>query len=172
MILITYISSGVSVYANSHVAIRRNKVQVIICRFTSSFYSQNYHLAKFFIISPQKRHKRGIAKGPKEALPPAATPGELVSRSLHRVRASCAFIGVVSMMLTVLEVAARLGISRTSLYQLIKSKQLPSHRFGERRGVIRISEEDLAAFIESCRDTGTAGASMPPGPVRLKHLTQ
>jgi excisionase family DNA binding protein len=76
------------------------------------------------------------------------------------------------MMLTVAEVAARLRMSRTCMYQLIEAGKLSCYRIGLGRGAIRISEEDLAAYVEGCRDTGNAGASMPPGPVRLKHLKQ
>jgi excisionase family DNA binding protein len=76
------------------------------------------------------------------------------------------------MMITVVEVAARLRMSRACVYQLVHAGRLTSYRIGLGRGAIRISEEDLAAYVEGCRDTGNAGASMPPGPVRLKHLKQ
>lgn len=76
------------------------------------------------------------------------------------------------MMLTVVEVAARLKVSRTCVYQLVDSRKLVSCRIGLGRGTIRISEEDLTAFIDSCRAVKTAGASLPERPVQLKHLTQ
>lgn len=78
------------------------------------------------------------------------------------------------MFLTVLDAAARLGVCRTSVYELIKSGQLQSYRFGKGRGAIRISEGDLTAYQESSRvpQNESAGASLPPAPVRLKHLMQ
>jgi excisionase family DNA binding protein len=67
------------------------------------------------------------------------------------------------MMLTVVEVAVRLRISRTCVYQLVDSRRLGSHRIGVGRGTIRISEEDLAAYVEiaasSCCPAGSFAAS-------------
>lgn len=57
----------------------------------------------------------------------------------------------VGTMLTVNQVAQRLQISKQSVYVLIQQGQITTHRFGAGRGTIRISEEDLATFIESCR---------------------
>jgi excisionase family DNA binding protein len=54
-------------------------------------------------------------------------------------------------MLTVKQVAKELAMSVTCVYQLINSGKLVSHRFGLGRGGIRVSESDLAAYIESCR---------------------
>ena len=76
------------------------------------------------------------------------------------------------MMLTVIEVAARLRVSRTCVYQLVERGQLCCHRIGLGRGAIRVSEADLAAYIESCRGAGVKGASLPLDSVELKHLTQ
>ena len=77
------------------------------------------------------------------------------------------------MLLTVAEVAARLRVSRTCVYQLVNLGRLPHHRIGEEGGAIRISEEDLAAYLDGSRCSGTAGASMPPAaPLELKYLTQ
>lgn len=76
------------------------------------------------------------------------------------------------MMLTVAEVAARLGVSRTCVYSLVESGRLRHYRIGLGRGAIRVSEEDLTAFLDGCRATGNAGASLPSRPVHLKHLTQ
>ena len=53
--------------------------------------------------------------------------------------------------LTVRQVAERLGISRPQAYALCKSGKLPHHRFGNGRGAIRISEEQLAEFLEATR---------------------
>ena len=53
-------------------------------------------------------------------------------------------------MLRVKEVAARLGCSLSTAYQLIDSGRLLSHQVGMRKG-IRVSEEDLRAYLEQCR---------------------
>ena len=76
------------------------------------------------------------------------------------------------MMLTVSEVAVRLRISRTCVYQLVESGKLSCYRIGLGRGAIRISDEDLTSFVDGCRDNGHARASVPSAPVELKHLTQ
>ena len=76
------------------------------------------------------------------------------------------------MMLKVKEVAARLCLSPTCVYQLVGSGKLRSQRFGLGRGTIRVSDEDLTAYVDGCRDTKTGEASVPSRPVHLKHLTQ
>ena len=48
-------------------------------------------------------------------------------------------------MLRVKQVAERLNLSLSKVYQLIDGCRLPHHRFG---GAIRISEEQMAAFLE------------------------
>lgn len=50
--------------------------------------------------------------------------------------------------LTVLEVARRLNISRSKVYQLIDSGHLPDFRIG---GSVRVAEDQLAGFLESVR---------------------
>ena len=55
-------------------------------------------------------------------------------------------------MLTVREVAAELSMSVTCVYQLVATGKLASHRIGVGRGAIRISEADLATFVDACRD--------------------
>jgi excisionase family DNA binding protein len=54
-------------------------------------------------------------------------------------------------MLTVKEVAKRLGVSASQVYTLCASGRLLHHRFGVRRGAIRVTEEQLAAFIEATK---------------------
>lgn len=76
------------------------------------------------------------------------------------------------MYLTVAEVAQRLKIGVSTVYVLINSGQLLHHRIGARRGAIRISEDDLAAYLANCH-AATRDASSPvsPTPMRkLKHL--
>ena len=46
------------------------------------------------------------------------------------------------------EAAARLGVTLRSLYRFIDDGELAAYRFGR---VIRVKEEDVNRFIESCR---------------------
>ena len=55
-------------------------------------------------------------------------------------------------MFTVKEIAQRLRVSATCVYQLIERGKIACHRIGTGRGTIRISEEDLTAFLTSCRE--------------------
>jgi excisionase family DNA binding protein len=59
-------------------------------------------------------------------------------------------------MLTVKNVAARLGLSNSQIYALIASGKLSCHRFGNGRGALRVSEEQLAQFIEASKITPAA----------------
>lgn len=65
-------------------------------------------------------------------------------------------------MLTVKEVAELLGVSPTCVYQLVSQKRLSCHRVGVGRGTIRITNSDLAAFLENCRREHSSA----PEPVR------
>ena len=69
-----------------------------------------------------------------------------------------------SAMLTVGEVAKRLRVSRNTVYGLVENERIGHIRIGTGRGTIRITEDDLASFIESCRAERRA-ASTP-----LRHL--
>lgn len=70
------------------------------------------------------------------------------------------------MMFTVNEVAAKLKISRSSVYNAIESGALPHYRFGAGRGTIRVSEEQLQAFLAGARVEDAASTSG-----RLKDVT-
>jgi excisionase family DNA binding protein len=76
------------------------------------------------------------------------------------------------MYLTVREVADRLRISQSSVYLLIESGRLAHHRLGARRGAIRVSEDDLAAYLaENRQDHRRESPSSPTGGrVKLKHI--
>ena len=50
--------------------------------------------------------------------------------------------------LSTAESARRLGLTPRTLYRFIDEGQLPAYRFGR---VIRLKEEEVDAFIESCR---------------------
>jgi excisionase family DNA binding protein len=59
---------------------------------------------------------------------------------------------VFVVMLTVKDVAERLRISPTCVYQLIDRGKLPCHRIGIGRGAIRVCETDLVSFLGECRE--------------------
>ena len=67
-------------------------------------------------------------------------------------------------MLTVKQVAQRLNVSQSIIYALVEKGQIVCHRIGVGRGSIRISEEDLACYLKSCRNT--ASSNRP----KLRHL--
>jgi excisionase family DNA binding protein len=75
-------------------------------------------------------------------------------------------------MLNVREVAERLRVSATCVYQLIEQGRMACHRIGIGRGAIRVSEDDLEEFIDGCREKRNEGAKLPPHSVRLRHLKQ
>lgn len=53
--------------------------------------------------------------------------------------------------LTVKAVAARWGVSRSAVYQMVADGLLPSVRFGTGRGTIRLKEEDVILWEEGRR---------------------
>ena len=70
------------------------------------------------------------------------------------------------MLLTVREVAERLRISIGSVYAAIEDGRLKAYRLG-RGGALRISEENLRSFLESC----AVENSEEPKPARTyRHL--
>jgi len=75
-------------------------------------------------------------------------------------------------LLSVNEVAGRLGVSVACIYGLVASKELACYRVGQRRGVIRISPEQLQAYLnKTTAQTPEMPAPAPPRPkVNLKHL--
>jgi excisionase family DNA binding protein len=72
-------------------------------------------------------------------------------------------------MLTVMEVAERLSISRSKAYRLLESGRVPHYRID---GVYRISEEQLRAYLESVAVGGNQPKPPAPAPrtIKLKHL--
>lgn len=52
-------------------------------------------------------------------------------------------------MLTIRACAAELGVSPSTVYQLVRAGRLAHARIGVGRGVIRISPADLAAYLET-----------------------
>jgi len=76
-----------------------------------------------------------------------------------------------AVLLTVTEVADRLRVSCTCVYQLVKRGRLACHRIGLGRGAIRISVDDLLAYVEQCRvSRGAEVTSSALAGRRLKHL--
>ena len=76
------------------------------------------------------------------------------------------------MMLTVKEVAQRLNVSPSCIYQLVESGKLPHHRIGLGRGAIRFSDNDVAEYLEVVRQISTGHRPKPASVDRrkLKHL--
>jgi excisionase family DNA binding protein len=71
--------------------------------------------------------------------------------------------------MNVKQVAKRLEVSISTIYSLIASGKLRHYRIGNGRGVVRVSEERLAAYLKSSEPAVTP----PPAPassIRLKHL--
>lgn len=75
------------------------------------------------------------------------------------------------MLLTVKQVAKRLNVSLSSVYELIHDGALTSYRIGRNGGAIRVSDDDLEVYLAKSR-TGEASSTKPNAPqqVKLKHL--
>ena len=74
---------------------------------------------------------------------------------------------------TVAEVAERLRVSATCVYQLIEKGSLACHRIGIGRGTIRVAESDLLRFLEGCRDSRSEKNDRSSRPaIKLRHLQQ
>lgn len=71
--------------------------------------------------------------------------------------------------MTVKQAAARLEVSAATVYALIGSGKLGCRRIGLGRGVIRISEDHLAAFLQAAEPVPVS-APAPPRSVKLRHL--
>ena len=54
------------------------------------------------------------------------------------------------MLLKPKQVSDRLNVSLSTVYGLVESGRLGCHRIGQGRGAIRISEDDLAAYLQAC----------------------
>lgn len=73
--------------------------------------------------------------------------------------------------MTVRDVARRLEVSTPLVYRLIASQRIRCTRHGIGRGVIRVSEEQLAEYLASV-ELGRSHAEHVSAPIRarLKHL--
>jgi excisionase family DNA binding protein len=56
--------------------------------------------------------------------------------------------------LTVAEVAERLNLSQSKVYELVERGELPHHRFG---GAIRISEQQIAEYLAATKHERRVG---------------
>lgn len=73
-------------------------------------------------------------------------------------------------MMRVSEIAERLSLSQSKIYELVESGALPHHKIG---GSIRVSEEQLARYLDSTRrERGPAIPRRTTGtrPAQVKHL--
>jgi excisionase family DNA binding protein len=73
-------------------------------------------------------------------------------------------------LLTIRDVAQRLTIAPSTAYALIQSGKIVGHRIGVGRGAIRVDEEDLETFLESCRSSPRPAPRRKAPPPSLKHL--
>jgi len=69
---------------------------------------------------------------------------------------------------TVKQAATRLEVSQATVYALVAAGKLRCSRVGLGRGVIRISDEQLAEYL--CAAEPRTGPPAPAARVRLKHL--
>jgi len=75
------------------------------------------------------------------------------------------------MLLTVKDVATRLNVSQSCIYQLVESGRIIHHRIGLGRGAIRFTEANLESFLsDSKHHTSVEQAKPRPARQKLKHL--
>ena len=71
-------------------------------------------------------------------------------------------------MYTVRQIAETLNVSESNVYALVASGRLTSHRIGNGRGVVRISEQALQAYLATCCVKKDVKRKTPRP--RLKHI--
>ncbi len=74
-----------------------------------------------------------------------------------------------STLLTVRDVAKRLNVSQGCVYALLRRRKLAAYRIGRARGAIRVRQEDLDDYLDTCRIEKNEQPTKTPR-VRLKHL--
>ncbi len=74
------------------------------------------------------------------------------------------------MLLKPCQVADRLNVSLSTVYGLIESKRLACYRIGQGRGAVRVSEDDLAAYLQHCRSEQTVAPVRKLHRRRLNHI--
>jgi excisionase family DNA binding protein len=78
----------------------------------------------------------------------------------------------VNALLKIAQVADRLSLSRSAVYLLVERGELACYRVGPHRGAIRVSEEQLGAYLKGRREGGSELPPSAPLPqkITLKHL--
>lgn len=74
------------------------------------------------------------------------------------------------MMLTVKQVAMRLNVSQSCIYQLVETGKIPHHRIGTGRGAIRFTEANLEEYLVGAQQNAAAYTPSIPSQRKLKHL--
>jgi excisionase family DNA binding protein len=75
----------------------------------------------------------------------------------------------ISALMTVSDVAERLRISVSLVYQMVESGKLPVIRIGNGRGAVRFTNEDIDSYINSHRVVAISPQSPTIRP-HLKHI--
>jgi len=71
--------------------------------------------------------------------------------------------------MTIREASKQLGISPSTLYQLVATRKIGCYRIGSK---ILFDPEDIAGFKASCRVSTTASNTPPSMPrLKLKHIS-
>jgi len=77
------------------------------------------------------------------------------------------------MLLTVKDVAGRLNVSPSCIYQLVETGKIPHHRIGVGRGAIRFTEDDIAEYLQNARELAASGGlkrTTGRPKLKLKHI--
>ena len=64
-------------------------------------------------------------------------------------------------MLSVEDLADKLGVSVSLVYELVAKRRIPCYRIGTGRGTIRFDEADVAAYLQSCRQSAASAVAAP-----------
>ena len=70
--------------------------------------------------------------------------------------------------MTVKQVAERLEVSTATVYSLVAGGKLRHYRVGNGRGVVRVSDEQLAEYLREAESQRCISADQPKS--SLKHL--
>lgn len=73
-----------------------------------------------------------------------------------------------SPLLTVEDVAARLSVSDSFVYEAVAAGRLKHYRLGKGQGAIRVSEEQLSEFLRLSERGGAEAAPQPPQKVTTR----
>lgn len=71
-------------------------------------------------------------------------------------------------MLSVPQICGLLAVSKSTVYALVDTGELPSYHIGTGRGAIRVSRNDLNAYLASRRKGGMSPEQTIPAPRRVK----